>query len=67
MIRDEYIELINQRVVGKKKAYRDRAILIDYLVDGYTYEKTAERNDLSVAQVVRIVDKWLYKIEKYIK
>ncbi len=34
---------------------RDRAVLLDRLVNGLTYEKLGERHDLSEIQVKRIV------------
>lgn len=66
MTRDEYVEIINQHII-RKYAYRDRKVLIDHLVDGYTIERTAERNNLSRSQVIRIVEKRIPQIKKYIE
>ena len=66
MTRDEYVEIITQHIIGKY-AYRDRKVLIDHLVDGYTIERTAERNNLSRSQVIRIVEKRIPQIKKYIE
>jgi len=46
-------ELINEYIHSE----RDRAILIDRFINGYTFETIAEKHDLSVRQVKRIVKK----------
>lgn len=47
-------------------AYRNRAILIDKLIDGMTHESIAEKYDLSVRQVKEIVYKNEYIIYRHI-
>lgn len=47
------IEVINEWIHSE----RDRAIMKDRLVNGYTYESLAERYDISVRQVKRIIYK----------
>lgn len=54
---DELESLIN-RFVNGKKAERNRAILLDYYLGGYTYEEVAERFDMSAVQIGRIVHKY---------
>lgn len=49
----EIIAVINEWIHSE----RDRAIMIDRFVNGYTYEKLAEIHDLSVRQVKRIIYK----------
>lgn len=46
---------------------RDRAILIDRLINGYTYEKLAEVHDLSVRQIKNIVYKEEDKLFRKLK
>lgn len=46
---------------------RDRRIMIDRLVNGYTYEKLAEMHDLSVRQIKNIVYKEEDKLFKKLK
>ena len=62
-IRDYCVDFINQQIVGKL-AYRDRPVIIDLWVDGYSLEQTAEHNNLSRSQVQRISDKHAKVIEK---
>lgn len=52
--RSQIESLIDEYVVGRN-AIRNRAILKDRLIDGLTYEKLAEKHDLSVRQVKNIV------------
>lgn len=46
---------------------RDRRIMIDRLINGYTYEKLAEIYDLSVRQIKNIVYKEEDKLFKKLK
>lgn len=46
-------ELINEYIHSE----RDRNILTDRFVNGYTFERLAEKHDMSVSQVKRIVKK----------
>ena len=50
----ELDRLISQYVNGKK-AERNRAILREYYLHGYTFEEIAERFDMSAVQVGRVV------------
>ena len=54
----EVIALISENI----HSARDRKILIDRLVHGLTYEQLAEKHDLSVRQIKRIVYKGQEKI-----
>lgn len=40
------------------KSQRDRQVMKRKLIDGITYERIAEEQELSVKQVYRIVSKW---------
>ena len=53
---EEFERLVNRYVNGKK-AERNRAILLDYYIGGYTYEEVAERFDMSAVQIGRIIHK----------
>lgn len=52
--RDAVERAIDQYVLGRN-AERNRKIIRDKLIDGLTFEKIAEKYDLSVTQVKRIV------------
>lgn len=52
--REEVIKRINNTIIGSK-ATRNRAILIDKVVDGLTYSEIAEKYDLSERHVKKIV------------
>ena len=56
----EIINLINEYIHSE----RDRKLLKDRLVNGYTYEKLGELHDLSEIQVKRIVYKQTERLEK---
>lgn len=56
------IEIINEHVHSE----RDRNIMIDRLVNGMCYEPLAEKYDLSVTQVKRIIYKLQMVVFKYI-
>lgn len=60
--RSEIEFLINQWIFNK----RDREILVDRLLDGLTFERLAEKYNLSVQQVKTIVYKSMNKLEKHI-
>lgn len=60
--RSEIEFLINQWIFNK----RDREILIDRLLDGLTFERLAEKHNLSVQQVKTIVYKSMNKLEKHL-
>jgi DNA-binding CsgD family transcriptional regulator len=60
--RSEIEFLINQWIFNK----RDREILVDRLLDGLTFERLAEKHNLSVQQVKTIVYKSMNKLEKHI-
>lgn len=49
--------LIGEYVVGRK-AKRNREILREYFLDGYTYEEIAEHKGMSPVQIGRIVHKY---------
>lgn len=48
---DDVLEKIKNRI----HSARDRKILCDSLINGLTYERIAEKYDLSVSQIKRIV------------
>ena len=45
---------------------RDRAVLLDRLVNGLTFEKLGERHDLSEIQVKRIVYKYSDSVYRHL-
>lgn len=45
---------------------RDRAVLLDRLVNGLTFEKLGERHELSEIQVKRIVYKYTDNVYKHL-
>lgn len=49
-------------IYEKIHSERDRAIMKDRLINGLTYERLAEKHDLSVRQVKNIVYKALDKL-----
>ena len=55
--RTELSNAIDEWIVGTKSAHRDREILKDRLIEGMCFEPLAEKHDMSVAQVKRIVYK----------
>jgi hypothetical protein len=56
---------INNFIIGRNAA-RNRAIMHTILIDGLTYERTAELYDLSPRQIGNIVRKCEYIIFKHI-
>ena len=59
--RSELQYLIDQWIFNEKH----RAILSSRLLDGLTYERLAEKYDLSVAQVKSIVYKAMDRLERH--
>lgn len=62
--RSEIESLIDEWIIGKNAA-RDRCILRMRLLDGVTYEKIAESQDMSVRQIKNIVYKRQETLFKY--
>ena len=56
---------INSYIIGRNAA-RNRNIMHTILIDGITYERTAEMYDLSPRQIANIVRKCEYLIFKHI-
>ena len=54
--RTEITEAIDEWIIGRN-AQRDRQVLKDRLIDGLTFEVLAEKHDMSVRQIKRIVYK----------
>ena len=54
--RTEISDAIDEWIIGRN-AYRDRQILKDRLIEGLTFDSLAEKHDMSVVQVKRIVYK----------
>ena len=54
---DDIERLINQKVVGKR-AERDRKVLRYHYIDGLTFEKCAEKSEVSVRTAYNIVYRW---------
>lgn len=52
--REEVIKKINNSIIGSK-AQRNRKILIDRFVEGYTHREIAEKYELSERQIKKIV------------
>lgn len=57
---------IDEWIVGKN-AERDRKVIRRRLIDGVTFERLAEENELSVSQVKRIVWKWSEIVFRHLK
>ena len=55
---------INNYIIGRNAA-RNRAIMHTVLIDGLTYEKTAEMYELSPRQIFNIVRKYEYIVFKH--
>ena len=60
--RDELQYLIDQRIFNE----RHRMIFADRLFNGTTYERLAEKYDLSTQQVKNIVYKAMDRLEKHL-
>lgn len=61
----ELEHLIDEWIIGRN-AERNRKILKDRLIDGMTYEKLAEKYDLSTQNIKTIVYKCQDKIFRHI-
>jgi len=46
--------------------WRDRRIMKDWLINGHGFEYLAERYDMSVSQVKRVVDKNMEIVQQYL-
>ena len=57
---------IDEWIVGKN-AERDRKVIRRRLIDGVTFERLAEENELSVSQAKRIVWKWSETVFRHLK
>ena len=57
---------IDEWIVGKN-AERDRKVIRRRLIDGVTFERLAEENELSVSQAKRIVWKWSEIVFRHLK
>lgn len=64
--RSQLESLIDEWIIGKN-AERDRTILKERLIDGICYEPLAERHDISVSQVKRIIYKRQNQLFKHLK
>lgn len=56
MTRSQLVAAINENVIGKN-AERNRKLLIQHFADGFTYEKLAEKFEMSPRQVGNIIRK----------
>lgn len=54
------VEAAIYRYIMGRNAERNRQIVHDKMVSGLTFEKIAERHDMSVSQIKRIVYKFEY-------
>jgi len=61
----EISKLIDEHIVGRM-AYRNRDVMKDHFIDGFTYEWIAEKYDMSIQQVKNICYKGLNKIADFI-
>ncbi len=64
--RSEWERFIEEYIIGEK-AYRNREMLKDNLLDGRCYEWIAEKYDMSPRQVARIIPKLQNQLFKKIK
>ena len=60
--RDELQRIIDQWIRNE----RDRVILKDRLINGMTFERLAEKHDMSVRQIQNIVYKSMDRLEKHL-
>ena len=60
--RTEITEAIDEWILNEKH----RAVLYSRLIDGLTYESLAEKHDMSVAQVKRIVYRGQEKVFRHL-
>lgn len=61
----ELYDIINNWIKGRM-AYRNKQIMVDRLIEGMTFEKLAEKYELSVSQVKNIVYKNEYIVYRHI-
>lgn len=61
----ELYEIINNWIKGRM-AYRNKQIMVDRLIEGMTYDKIAEKYELSINQVKNIVYKNEYIVYRHI-
>lgn len=64
--RSEIENLVDEYIIGLN-AERDRKILKRRLIDGITYEKLSEENDLSTIGIKNIVKKRQNELFKHLK
>lgn len=64
--RSEIEHAANEWIIGNN-AERNRAVILRRLIDGITFERLAEEQELSVSQVKRIVWKCSEIIFRHIK
>ena len=62
----DWAKLIDECIIGKN-AYRDREILKDSILHGYTYDNIAEKNGMSTRQICRIVNRTQKILFKFVK
>ena len=62
---EQVLRAIQSHIIGRNAA-RNRSIMRSILIDGYTYEKTAEMYQLSPRQIANIVRKCEYQIFKHL-
>ena len=65
--RTELNNAIDEWIVGTKNAHRDREILKDRLIEGMCFEPLAEKHDMSVVQIKRIVYKSQEKLFRHLE
>ena len=66
MSRSEWERLIDENIIGER-AYRDREMLKDRILDGRTYEWIAEKYEMSTRHVARIIPRLQNQLFKHIK
>lgn len=64
--RTEWEHLIDENIIGER-AYRDREMLKDSLLDGRTYEWIAEKYEMSTRHVARMIPRLQNRLFKKIK
>lgn len=66
LTRTEWERLIDENIIGER-AYRDREMLKDSLLDGRTYEWIAEKYEMSTRHVARMIPRLQNVLFKKIK
>ena len=66
LTRTEWEHLIDENIIGER-AYRDREMLKDSLLDGRTYEWIAEKYEMSTWHVARMIPRLQNRLFKKIK